>query len=153
MLLFDKIDIRIHPMWEMEDKAMISLLEVILNWEITPISMEMILNTIKDFHVMFFIRMNSGVIFCHVSNRARLSQEILFAIGGNQVWKGATATLMNRAIEITVEHIIMIIFILILISFVMNPSSKIVDAADWIRKYFIALSLIQLFFFLWLWLW
>jgi len=92
--------------------------------------MEIILNTIRDFQVIFFIKMNKGVNFCHVSSKARLSQEILFAIGGSQVWKGATATLMNNAIEITIEHIIIIIFILMLISFVMNPSSKIVDAAD-----------------------
>jgi len=55
---------------------------------------------------------------------------------------------MNKAIEMTVEHIIMTIFILILISFDMNPSSRIMDAADCTRKYFMALSLTQLFFFM-----
>jgi len=138
--------ISIHPMWPIEEKDIINFVEVKLNWEITPINIDKTLISIISFHWTFFIKITIGAIFCQVSKIARLSHLIFLAMLGSQIWNGAIAILIAKAIIIIMDGIIMEIFILVISSLDINLNNKILEAEDWIRKYFIALSFDQLFF-------
>jgi len=147
--MFDDRAIRIHPRCLMEDKAIINFVDDMLNWEITPINIDDSLKIKMIFHMLFFISIINGVIFCHVNKILRLFHDILLDRGGSHVWNGAAAILMARAIIIISEGVINVILILmILISLDKNLSRRMQEADDWIKKYFIEVSLDELVFFI-----
>jgi len=139
MLIF--IIIIIHPKWFTEDRVMINFVEVKLNWDIVPMIIDKDLRMRNIFQDIFFINKIIGIIFCQVINTAKLFQEIIFAIRINQLWKGAAANFSINTIIMTIEIVIRRIFVLFNVSLDNKEINNIIEAADWIKKYFILISL------------
>jgi len=85
--------------------------EVILNWLIVPKIIDVPLIKIRILMGLFFIIIIKGAIFTQVNIKAKLFHEIFKDIGGNQVWKGAAAILIARAMRIMMSGMEKSIFI------------------------------------------
>jgi hypothetical protein len=101
----------IHPMWVIDEKAMI---DFILVWFIPIIEPIMAFSTGRTIDSLdeFIINVNThiGANFCHVDRSIHDDQEIDVITDGNHIWHGAMPSLIN--IEITREYIINVLFIL-----------------------------------------
>jgi len=106
MELFDFTTISIHPIWEIDEKAIIILVEFMLNCDKVPINIDRKEIIMRYFQLFLFIKMISGMIFCHVSITAIISHFKLISMGGIQLWSGAAASLIIMAVMITAEEII-----------------------------------------------
>lgn len=76
-----------------------------------PIIIEVPLIKIRILIGLFFIIIIKGAIFTQVNIKAKLFHEIFMDIGGNQVWKGAAAILIARAMRIIMSDMEKFIFI------------------------------------------
>lgn len=77
-----------------------------------------------------------GVIFCQVIKIKQLNQESPSITLGNQKWKGAEPIFINREELIIIEIKLFISKFFIKISFNKIENKKLIEAIDWVIKYF-----------------
>lgn len=77
-----------------------------------------------------------GVIFCHVINKKLLNQDKPSEILGNQKWKGTEPIFINREELIIIEIKLFISKFFIKVIFIKIEKIKLMEAIDWVRKYF-----------------
>lgn len=93
----------------------------------------------KNWGEMISEETQNGPIFCQVSNKKTWGQLQLLIIWGSQIWRGATAILINRATNNTLD------VILEFVSIWLNPVERleqiiITEELAWIMKYLIVVS-------------
>lgn len=76
-----------------------------------------------------------GEIFCHVIKMKQFNHDNPSIIFGNQKWKGADPIFINR-VEFIIMEIIIFISNFIKVIFIKIINKKLIDAIDWIKKYF-----------------
>lgn len=77
-----------------------------------------------------------GVIFCHVIKIKLLNQDIPSIILGNQKWKGTEPIFINKEELIIIEIILLKSKFFKKIIFNKIENKKLIEAIDWIKKYF-----------------
>lgn len=81
---------------KIEDKAKISLMSFLFNWEELPMAAVRIMDKVIKGLNKNMIRY-IGANFCHVIRVIATSQDDFFITEMNQEWKGTLATFMNKA--------------------------------------------------------
>lgn len=77
-----------------------------------------------------------GVIFCQVIKIKLLNQDKPSTILGNQKWNGADPIFINIDELIIIEIKLLISKLLNIIIFIIIQNKKLMDAIDWVKKYF-----------------
>lgn len=77
-----------------------------------------------------------GEIFCHVIKIKQFNQDNPSQILGNQKWKGADPILIKREELIIIEIKLLISKFFNKIIFNKIENKKLIEAIDWVRKYF-----------------
>lgn len=77
-----------------------------------------------------------GVIFCQVIKIKQLNQDNPSIILGNQKWNGADPIFINNEELIKIERKLLISKFFIMVNFNKIKNKKLIDAIDWIKKYF-----------------
>jgi len=122
---------------------MTSIRLVLFNCNNLPNAIDKIINRISEFFVWNKIR-KAGAIFCQVIINVNWYFFMLFLIFTNHSWNGDAAIFIIKAIIIMFWTIIELYKFFVCIDIII----KILEAMDWIIKYFILHSII-LFDFLW----
>lgn len=77
-----------------------------------------------------------GVIFCQVIKIKQLNHDKPSITLGNQKWKGADPIFMSKEELIIIEIKLLISKFFIKISFNKIENKKLIEAIDWVIKYF-----------------
>lgn len=77
-----------------------------------------------------------GVIFCQVIKIKLFNQDNPSTILGNQKWKGAEPIFISREELIKIEIILLYSKFFKKIIFKIIKNKKLIEAIDWVRKYF-----------------
>lgn len=77
-----------------------------------------------------------GVIFCQVIKIKQINQDNPSIILGNQKWNGADPIFINNEELIKIERKLLISKFFIMVNFNKIKNKKLIDAIDWIKKYF-----------------
>lgn len=81
-----------------------------------------------------------GVIFCQVIKKKQFNQERPSLILGNQWWKGVDPIFINIEELIKIEIKLFVTKFFIKNKFKIIANKKLIDAIDWVKKYFNAAS-------------
>ncbi len=142
IFIFNKIEISIQPKLKTEEKAIISIVFFLLNWEIAPKMKQVTING-KTMNLTWYKIKYKGAIFCHVINNKLFFHLIFLTIKMNHCWNGADAILISNEIRDKIAINKKNIFVTLPILKIVNNSRE--EEIDWITKY---LTLISILFFL-----
>ena len=144
--LFKLIDDIIHPVWVIEDRTIIVFIVEVFIWLKVP---KIIDNKQIIFIVwltLLFIIIIMGITFwiVNIMNIDLIFNK--FLIFNNHLWVGTIAIFVASLIITIVEiHVEFTLNIIVFWWLVINPINIVIEAIDWIKKYFISLSLDFLF--------
>lgn len=144
--LFRLIADIIHPVWVIEDKTIIVFMVDVFICLNVPNTIDSIQIIFTFWFKLLFIMINIGIIFWTVNI---INIDLIFKrflIFSNHLWIGTIANFVASLIITTIDtHVEFTVIIKFFWCLAIKPNSMIIEAIDWIKKYFISLSLDFLF--------